>query len=263
VGAARTEAIDGLPALSARALPASGPRLARLGAILAVQLFSLACIHGERRSEVPLVPQPVHAGHTHVVAPGETLYRIALKEGVPVEELQTENGIDDPTQLEVGRSLFIPGRGAGSAAPASPALDDSSARRGGGLTVEQRDGATPRLLWPVRGVIFSAFGQRGSEHHDGLDLAAPKGTPIVAAADGTVLFAGEQRGYGQIILVEHAGDLITVYAHNSENLVARGDHVQRGQPIAKVGATGNATGPHVHFEVRVAAHPQDPLNFLR
>ncbi len=78
-----------------------------------------------------------------------------------------------------------------------------------------------------------------------------------------VLFSGEQRGYGNIVLLAHDNDLVTVYAHNAENLVSRGDHVSRGAEIARIGHTGNATGPHLHFEVRVAARPRDPLGFLR
>ena len=271
MGAAGTELSDdrGTADFGARSL-ASG-RLWALGFgnggerrwawVCAIALVSqLACIHGPRLGEeAPLVPQATQAGHTHVVQPGENLYRIALHEGVTAEALAAENGIDDPAALEVGRTLFIPSPDSAHAAPAPATLDAPAAR----TSAHQDASGHPRLLWPVRGVIFSTFGHRGGEHHDGVDLAAPEGTPIVAAADGNVLFVGEQRGYGQIVIVGHEGDLVTVYAHNSENLVARGDHVQRGQPIAKVGATGNATGPHVHFEVRVAAHPQDPLNFLR
>jgi murein DD-endopeptidase MepM/ murein hydrolase activator NlpD len=78
-----------------------------------------------------------------------------------------------------------------------------------------------------------------------------------------VLFAGEQRGYGNLVLLAHDGDLVTVYAHNSRNLVQQGERVARGAEIARVGHTGNATGPHLHFEVRLAAQPRDPLGFLR
>jgi murein DD-endopeptidase MepM/ murein hydrolase activator NlpD len=115
----------------------------------------------------------------------------------------------------------------------------------------------------VRGVIYSPFGPRHGEHHDGLDLAAPEGSPIVAAADGTVVYAGEQRGYGRIILVAHAGDLVTVYAHNRDNQVRAGDKVVRGQQLATVGRSGNASGPHLHFEVRAGTKPRDPLAMLR
>lgn len=110
---------------------------------------------------------------------------------------------------------------------------------------------------------MSRFGARGRELHEGIDLAAPEGTAVVAAGAGVVIFAGEQRGYGLLVLIAHAGDLVTVYAHNQENLVVRGEHVERGQQVARVGRSGNASGPHVHFEVRRAAKPSDPLPFLR
>jgi murein DD-endopeptidase MepM/ murein hydrolase activator NlpD len=112
-------------------------------------------------------------------------------------------------------------------------------------------------------VLISAFGARERDRHDGIDLACPEGTPVRAADDGVVLYAGEQRGYGNLVLIAHDADVITVYAHNSKNLVAQGDRVTRGEEIARVGRTGNATGPHLHFEVRVGTHPHDPLGFLR
>jgi lipoprotein NlpD len=119
------------------------------------------------------------------------------------------------------------------------------------------------LAWPTPGVLISAFGDRERDRHDGIDLAAPEGTPVRAAEQGTVLFAGTQRGYGNLVLLGHGGDLVTVYAHNERNLVKKGARVGRGQQIARVGHTGNATGPHLHFEVRVGARPHDPLGFLR
>jgi lipoprotein NlpD len=119
------------------------------------------------------------------------------------------------------------------------------------------------LAWPTPGVLISGFGERDRDKHEGIDLASPEGTPVRAAERGTVLFAGEQRGYGNLVLLEHAGGLVTVYAHNAKNLVKKGERVARGEQIARVGHTGNATGPHLHFEVRVSARPHDPLGFLR
>lgn len=207
-------------------------------------------------------------GVFHTVRAGETLYRIARAYGVPVEELARENALPDAASISEGQALFIPGGGPDVEPP------PTAQRRKQPLTRLARVGPRPgdpslrgiELAWPVRGVLFSGFGARARDQHDGIDLAAPEGTTVLAAAAGTVLFAGEQRGYGRIVLVGHAGalgDVVTVYAHNSENLVESGARVERGQPIARVGHTGNATGPHLHFEVRVAARPRDPLGFLR
>ena len=225
------------------------------------------------RDAVPAAT-PGGPGVHHRVQPGETLWRIARTYGVTVEQLQRANGLSDPTQLEVGMRLFVPGAdreltvpppGAPQARVESRAGHRSSLAqipRAGSHALDPAWGGEP-LAWPVRGVIISGFGTRDREHHDGLDLACPEGTPVFAAAEGDVLFAGEQRGYGNLVLIRHAQGLITVYAHNSDNLVEQGDHVLRGEPIARVGRTGNATGPHLHFEVRVGARPRDPLGFLR
>ena len=210
----------------------------------------------------------------HRVEAGETLYRIARTYGVPVESVQRENGLPDATRIEVGALLRIPETQA--AAPRGPPdaprarLDPHPPRRAspaqipraGSRALDPAAQGEP-LAWPVRGVLISGFGDRDRERHDGVDLAAPEGTPVLAADGGQVLFAGEQRGYGNLIVIGHGRGLVTVYAHNSANLVAQGDRVERGQPVARIGRTGNATGPHLHFEVRAGARPLDPLGFLR
>ncbi|MBM4379372.1 MAG: peptidoglycan DD-metalloendopeptidase family protein [Deltaproteobacteria bacterium] len=118
------------------------------------------------------------------------------------------------------------------------------------------------LGWPVRGVLYARFGRKGSEPHDGIDLAAPAGTPVRTAAPGTVLYAGAQAGYGYIVLVEHAGGLVTLYAHNRDLRVREGQEVREGQVVATVGETGKTSGPHLHFEVRKEGLPVDPLLYL-
>jgi murein DD-endopeptidase MepM/ murein hydrolase activator NlpD len=111
-------------------------------------------------------------------------------------------------------------------------------------------------------VLYGRYGVRAGQRHDGIDIAAPEGAPVRAAADGTVIFAGDQPGYGALVIMKHANDLVTLYAHNSRVLVKDGQRVSRGDPIARVGQTGRTTGPHLHFEVRQGTRPRNPLLFL-
>ncbi|HUK10252.1 MAG TPA: peptidoglycan DD-metalloendopeptidase family protein [Stellaceae bacterium] len=120
------------------------------------------------------------------------------------------------------------------------------------------------FLWPVHGRIIGRFGpgQNGGEN-DGIDIAAPEGTPVVAAESGIVAYAGnELRGYGNLVLLKHADGWMTAYGHNSKILVKRGDRVLRGQTIAHVGATGAVSEPQLHFELRKGTRALDPLNYL-
>jgi murein DD-endopeptidase MepM/ murein hydrolase activator NlpD len=98
--------------------------------------------------------------------------------------------------------------------------------------------------------------------HDGIDISVPRGTPIYVVAPGRVIFSGRIGDYGNIIVVRHDARHDTVYAHNRRNLVRKGEVVVRGEEIAEVGSTGNATGPHVHFEVRLDQTPRDPMRYL-
>jgi murein DD-endopeptidase MepM/ murein hydrolase activator NlpD len=118
------------------------------------------------------------------------------------------------------------------------------------------------LVWPVSGPVTSGFGWRWGRMHEGIDIAVPTGTPVVAAASGRVIVAGWMGGYGNLVVVDHGGGLATAYGHNSSFAVGSGSTVSQGQTIAYAGSTGNSTGPHVHFEVRVNGSPVDPLGYL-
>lgn len=116
--------------------------------------------------------------------------------------------------------------------------------------------------WPTEGRISSLFGPRGKVNHDGIDIAASEGTPVLCSAPGVVLYSGVLRGYGRVVIVGHAYGLSTVYAHNREIFVRTGARVRRGSVIASVGRTGKATGPNLHFEIRRENVALNPLQYL-
>jgi len=203
----------------------------------------------------------------HTVEAGQTLYRISKAYGLTVDELMDANGIEDPKDLKVGQQLWVPGAAAkqpvtsaDSPEPVAPNRTLPPPLPKGKLAVVGRKDGT--LQWPVRGVLYARFGRKGKEPHDGIDLAAPAGTPVKTAGEGTVLFAGEQKGYGLIVIVEHVRGLITLYAHNRDLRVKGGQKVREGQVLATVGDSGATSGPHLHFEVRQDGNPVDPLDHL-
>lgn len=148
------------------------------------------------------------------------------------------------------------------------ALEAQSAALGAAIRAAQNgSGATGSvsssgLVWPVNGPITSGFGTRWGRMHEGIDIAVPSGTPVHAAASGTVIYASWMTGYGNLVVLDHGNGLATAYAHNSSLLVSVGQHVSQGQAISLSGSTGHSTGPHVHFEVRVNGIAVDPLNYL-
>lgn len=194
-------------------------------------------------------PVPV----TVTVAKGDTLWSIARQYDSNVSALMSANNLVSQT-LHVGQKLrIVPGAEikATRAAEPAPIISDVS--------------GTP-MIWPLSGVITSRFGYRqlrvsGSNFHAGLDLDGETGDPIYAARGGTVTFAGWRGGYGYLVIVAE-GDTEYYYAHASELNVNQGDQVAMGQIIAKVGNTGNSTGSHLHFEIRVNNEPLDPLPIL-
>lgn len=125
-----------------------------------------------------------------------------------------------------------------------------------------------RFIWPTSGPITSEFGYRihpiyGRQIlHSGIDIGVPTGTVIHAADSGTVVLSGWVSGYGYTVIIDHGNGFSTLYAHNSELLVSEGQSVSQGEAIAHAGSTGNSTGPHLHFEVRINGEPQNPLNYL-
>jgi murein DD-endopeptidase MepM/ murein hydrolase activator NlpD len=248
-------------------LSADGPRPAQrlrsslsLALIFVLTMVMLSAGCAGSRSRGP--------GVIHHVAAGENIYRIGRRYGVDPKQLARANGVRDVTKLKIGQRLFIPGarrrmsaseRDLASRSPRHE-VDAGKARKL--ARTAARSQSSLHFAWPVRGRLSSNFGMRRGRPHEGIDVAASRGTPIYAAESGRVIHSGRQGGYGKVVIVKHAGAYRTVYAHASKLLVRKGAFVERGQKIALVGSTGKSTGPHVHFEIRRLETPHNPLAFL-
>lgn len=184
------------------------------------------------------------------VTKGDTLQAIAKHYRISVSEIADANDIDSDDPIYPGQILAVP-------------LNQAYARS----RLASRSGiafgdAAARLIWPVQGQVSSDYGPRGWRDHEGIDIRAPKDTKIQAAHDGVITFAGWKRGYGQTVIVEQR-NFRTLYAHCNRVMRRKGDVVERGEIIATVGKTGNASGYHLHFEYRDwSGRPLNPLDFL-
>jgi len=183
----------------------------------------------------------------HTVQAGDTVWSIARMHRMTPAAVVRLNSLADENRIQLGVILQVTG--------GPPA--DLKRRNRVSLAVR------PAMAWPSRGVLTSRYGLRGRRHHHGIDIGAPIGTPITAARDGVVKFVGWLGGYGALVILDHGAGLTTWYGHASRLLVEVGQRVQGGQVIARVGTTGNVTGPNLHFEVRRNNRPLDPLQFLR
>jgi murein DD-endopeptidase MepM/ murein hydrolase activator NlpD len=225
--------------------------------LLLLLLFHIL-LAGCRLGRAPMHPQ-TPPGAWYVVSSGETLEDIAKRAGVPAEDILELNGLVHADEVKPGRLIFVL-----EAAHGTPSSTSDPSVAPGAPVPEGR--VTARLRWPLdegHTLVGSPFGSRGGRAHEGIDLPAPPGTPVFASADGEVVYAGDGiRGYGNLIVLQHPGDLLTVYAHNQALLVSQGQTVRAGDRIALVGQTGRATGPHLHFEVRQGQIPRDPMPYL-
>ena len=219
----------------------------------------------------------------HVVRSGETLSQIGQAYRISYLELAELNGIRNPNHIQVGQRLRMP-HGAVSqqrriAKRVGQRLDSQKRPRTAGQPQTKKKprpwqpgsskarGTIPAdpeklLSWPLKGVLTSRFGPRKGSFHDGIDIAAPVGTPVRAAAAGRVIFSDVLRGYGNVVIVKHANSFTTVYAHHRRNLVKDGQIVHRGDIVGEVGQTGRVTGPSLHFEVRSGKNARDPMHYL-
>jgi len=233
----------------------------------------------------------------HTIAPGETLMKLSRQYGKPLSAIAKANNVEPTAKVKVGDKITIPGAPATQiAAPKQPpvqqpkqaaapkqapapkmaAIPASSASSSANVitpAAQQPEpekvkadvsAAVPAFRWPVRGRVVTGFGPKPSgQQNDGINVAVPEGSPIKAADDGVVAYAGnELKTYGNLVLVRHSNGYVTAYAHASEILVKRDEPVKRGQVIAKAGQTGNVAAPQLHFEIRKGSTPVDPMPFL-
>ena len=187
-------------------------------------------------------PSAAGTSGVHVVAAGDTLSKTArhAKPSAPGPAAQAKPAVSAAVKEN------------------EPTLDKDAAKLAEGT------GALPKFRWPANGRIIAGYGPTTSgQQNDGINIALPENTPVKAAEDGVVAYAGnELKGYGNLVLVRHPNGYVTAYAHAKELLVKRGDQVKRGQVIARSGQTGNVNAPQLHFEIRKGASPLDPRRFL-
>ncbi|RCS24241.1 LysM peptidoglycan-binding domain-containing protein [Phyllobacterium salinisoli] len=235
---------------------------------------------------------PPAPGGSYTVQSGDSLYSISQKTGAPVEAIKKANGLANGA-IRVGQNLVIPGAaGRATQVASAPKVDQVKTGSTPPATQPVASGAKPytppqannkviedaeknvasaptstgisQMRWPARGRVLSSFGQRdGGTVNDGIDIMVPEGTPVKAAENGVVIYAGDGlKEFGNTVLVRHENGLVTVYGHNSKILVQRGQKVRRGEEIARSGMSGNAKSPKLHFEVRKNSSPVNPTKYL-
>lgn len=215
----------------------------------------------------------VPRGRQHQVAKGETVYSIARRYEIDLSELVRLNQIKPPYTIKLAQTLVLPGQ----RGPAPVAQETAAPASGGSGLVKSAQASLPpaaipkpppragrTFLWPVSGPVILGYGpKKDGRHNDGINIAAPRGTPIRAAENGVVAYAGnELRGFGNLLLVKHAGGWVTAYAHTEGINVRRGDTVKRGQTIGQVGSSGSVAEPQLHFEVRKGTRAVNPSKLL-
>ena len=263
------------------------------GGLCSIVLFCTSCRHapphesGVRTVAEAATNKAERSGTYHEVKQGQTLWSIARVYGVDVQTLARVNKLSDITALYAGQKLYVSGITqrreivsrcpcrTDTAKPSSSAkpfaeilrpLERSSVTKAIPVSVSiPKEAMLERMpwIWPVQGEVARGFEQDATRRHDGIDIVAPRGSLIQAAADGEVIFSDwGPGGYGRIVILQHRVDVVTIYAHNHTNLVHPGQHVRQGDPIATVGQSGRATGNHLHFEVRYKAVPLSPYKLL-
>ncbi len=266
-----------------------GDSLYRISRRHAVPLRDLIVLNGLR------APYLIHPGQRlrlpaakqHVVQRGDTALGVAQRYGVSMKSLVAANGIEPPYRIYPGQALRLPVSGkqtragragtrkttSNAAKPRTTARSPRPARPAGRVKSRPPKAvalapppprAGKRFLWPVEGPVAVGFGNRGRGlHNDGINIVARRGTGVRAAENGIVAYSGNAvRGFGNLVLIKHAGGWMTAYAHNDVLLVRAGQKVRRGETISRVGSTGSVSRPQLHFELRRGRKAVDPLRHL-
>jgi murein DD-endopeptidase MepM/ murein hydrolase activator NlpD len=227
-------------------------------ALLALVVSATACQttpDGQGPAGPRDLPEAEPVGRYYTVAAGDTLYDIAERFDLPAEEIAEVNGIDKPDELAVGQLLFLP-EDDPMGLPPEPAPPPKP--KG---PLPPHDGS---LAWPLDGgVLLREFDASPPIPYEGIEIAAPQGTEVKAAAVGEVLYAADEgTPYGTMIILKHSDTLSTIYAHLDGLSVEPGDRVKAGQLIGRVGSSGRVPSPRLHFQVRENRAPVDPLSKL-
>ncbi len=231
-------------------------------------------------------------GIYHTVQPGQTLYRIARTYEINETKLARINHISDPTRVKVGQKLYIPGQtqlrkvpvtvatsmqSTSTRVSASQPVSAKTAPRSKTTTVKQSTAKMPAkatsspkgkpvkglFVWPVKGKVVNKFGSDSKSTFKGIEIAVPKGTAIVAAAPGKVIYSGNAiRGYGNLVILEHSNSYFTVYGYNQKNLAKLDSYVGKGDKIALSGTPGNGQSARLHFEIRHGKVAVNPIFYL-
>jgi lipoprotein NlpD len=220
--------------------------------------FSVGCLHTNSGLPPPL-RYPVleanspAAGLYHSVAEGETVSSIARAYNADPQQLAEVNNLQPPYTVQTHARLFIPGASQPESVQANQPASEARSK------VVDFSGI---ISWPAEGKIVSVFGVKGGVQYNGISIEAAEGTPVKAADNGKVGYVGSIPGYGNVVLIEHANRLVTVYGHLKEIKTSTGRLVNRGEMIGTIGASGRASSPCLYFEVRSRSKPRNPLFFL-
>jgi murein DD-endopeptidase MepM/ murein hydrolase activator NlpD len=271
----------------------------RVGHTLIMPGAKVAAAPTPAAPRVAAVAPAARAGETtYTVQAGDTPHSIAQKLGTNEKAILVRNDVRADA-LQIGQKLIIPAASAAAPtvsemptaasssgvrtvktttirAPGAGDTTQSTAKTAPAPAATQQEVASTTQLpnpdpmsgasfrWPVKGRVISGFGTKpDGGHNDGVNISVPQGTPVKAAENGVVAYAGsELKGYGNLVLVRHANNWVSAYANNEELLVKRGDKVSRGQVIAKAGTTGSVSQPQVHFELRKGSRPVDPTKYM-